>query len=238
MIVRSSLLALLLACTSPALAVEAAAPSSTEVLFEQQFPLTRGTLAKDFPRDLVALQREFAEIDSTEISPQLKLQRAFLSLTGLRKIYAPKLQFARTDLSALVVLSLSGFYDAVLRNEGTAVCNGFAIDGAATLYTLGLEQRYGLDLDRQAAAYFSAVASAFEDPDVVGPASEADWKQVMGRIVSEGHPASYVVSIAAANRNDPDLCPAVSALLHAMVAVKSDAAPRVRAEFIQGTTGY
>lgn len=239
MIIRAVLLALVLAFAPPVLAAATTTKStSTATLFAQQFPMTIGILQADFPQDLQALNDSFAGIDSTEISPQIKLQRAFLELTALRKKYAPQLQFARAELSTLVVLALADFYETVRRREGSEVCGGFAVDGAATLFTIGRAPAYARELDRQAAAYFSAVASAFEDPDVVGPATEDDWKAVMGRIVADGSPPSYVVSIAAPKISDPDLCPALSALFHAMMEPKSDAALRVRADFIQNATGY
>jgi hypothetical protein len=233
-------LLLVLALVAPALAAETPGPTTrtTAELFSRYYPLTRAVLMADFPGDLEALERGFAEIDNTEVSPQLKLQRAFLNLTALRKSYAPKLRYARTDLSALVVLSLAEFYRTVMRSEDPKVCGAFAADGAGTLLTLGQGEVYARELDRQGAAYFTAVASALENPDVVGPASSDDWKMVMGQIVADGHPPSYIASIAAAKASDPDLCPALLALLQALVEVKTDVAQRVRAEFIQGVTGY
>ncbi|HTM77265.1 MAG TPA: hypothetical protein VL133_06515 [Devosia sp.] len=234
MIFRALLIVFSLIVT-PGLAAESA---STAALFAQSYPLTRTILVADFPQDLQALEQRFSEIDNTEISPQLKLERAFLELTALRKKYAPNLRYARTELSAVMVLSLAEFYRAVLRREGPAVCAAFAADGAATLLTLGQGALYAQDLDRQAATYFSAVASAFENPDVVGAASEDDWKMVMGTIIAAGHPPSYVASIATAKADDPDLCSALLALFQAMVVAQPDAAQRVRAEFVQGATGY
>ena len=237
--IRCLLLALALAVAGPALAAETSPPPATTAsMFEQRFPLTSGVLAADFPQDLQALGQSFAEIDRTEISPPIKMERAFLSLTALRKKYAPQMRFARTDMSALVVISLAGFYQSVLRREGTKVCGGFAVDGAGTLFTLGHAADYALELDRQGAAYFAAVASALENPDVVGPATDADWEEVMGGMVAAGHPPSYVVSIAAGKPSDPDLCPALTALLRAMVEVRSDAGKRARADFIQNVAGY
>jgi hypothetical protein len=221
----------------PSAFAQSAVPT-TSALFANQYPLTRGILASDFPADLVTLETRFSEIDNTEISPLLRMQRAFSELTSLRKKYAPKMQYARADMSALVVLSLADFYDVVMRREGAEICGGFATDGAGALYTVGAAPSYALELDRQAAAYFSAVVTALEDPDVVGPATDADWKVVMGRIVADGHPASYVASIASGRVSDADLCPALSAFMHAMVEVTPDVAHRVRADFIQSTTGY
>lgn len=231
------LLATLVALAPPAFAFETAA-ETTAALFAEQYPATRGVLAADFPQDLQALEQSFGDIDRTEISPQLKMQRAFVELTALRKKYAPQLQFARADMSALVVLSLADFYQSVLQRDGAEVCGGFAKDGAGTLYTIGAAARYALELDRQSAAYFSAVVSAVEDPDVAGPVSQDDWTQVMSQIVADGHPPSYVVSIAAGKASDPDLCPALSAFMRAMVDLKSDTALRARADFIQNATGY
>ncbi|WP_354041243.1 hypothetical protein [Devosia sp. UYZn731] len=227
----------LAALAPPAFAVETT-NETTAALFAEQYPVTRSVLAADFPQDLQALEQSFGDIDSTEISPQLKMQRAFLELTALRKQYASQLQFARADMSALVVLSLADFYQSVLQRDGAAVCGGFATDGAGALYTIGAAPGYALELDRQSAAYFSAVVSALEDPDAVGPASEEDWKQVMSQIVTDGHPPSYLASIAGGRATDPDLCPALSAFMHAMVDVKSDVALRARADFIQNATGY
>jgi hypothetical protein len=227
----------LAALVPSAFAVETAS-ETTAALFAEQYPLTRSVLAADFPQDLQTLEQSFGDIDSTEISPQLKMQRAFLELTALRKKYAPQLQFARADMSALVVLSLADFYQSVLQHDGATVCGGFATDGAGALYTIGAAPGYALELDRQSAAYFSAVVSALEDPDVVGIVSDDDWTQVMSQIVTDGHPPSYLASIAAGRATDPDLCPALSAFMHAMVEVKSDAARRARADFIQNATGY
>jgi hypothetical protein len=231
------LLVALVALVPPAFAVETA-DETTAALFAKQYPFTRSVLAADFPQDLQALEQSFGDIDRTEISPQLKMQRAFLELTALRKKYAPKLQFARADMSALVVLSLADFYQSVLQRDGAAVCGGFATDGAGALYTIGAAQGYAMELDRQGAAYFSAVVSALEDPDVVGTVSQSDWDMVMRQIVTDGHPPSYLMSIAAGRAGDPNLCPALSAFMHAMVEVKTDAARRARADFIQNATGY
>lgn len=231
-------IALVLVALAPSAFAAETANETTAALFAEQYPITRSVLAADFPQDLQALEESFGDIDSTEISPQLKMQRAFLELTALRKKYAPHLQFARADMSALVVLSLADFYQSVLQRDGAAVCGGFATDGAGALYTIGAAPGYTLELDRQSAAYFSAVVSALEDPDAVGLAGEDDWTQVMGQIVTDGNPSSYIASIAAGRAADPDLCPALSAFMHAMVDVKSDAALRARADFIQNATGY
>ena len=232
-----SVLVVLAALVPSAFAVEKAS-ATTAALFARQYPLTRSVLQADFPRDLEALEQSFAGIDSTEISPQLKMQRVFVELTALRKKYAPALQYARADMSALVVLSLADFYQSVLQRDGAKVCGGFASDGAGTLYTIGAAPAYQKELDRQGAAFFSAVVSALEDPDVMGPATDADWAGVMGQMVADGHPTSYIASIAAARAGDPDLCQALSAFLHAMVDVQPEIAHRARADFIQNATGY
>lgn len=228
-----------LAVASPVLATEVPKQSiMTAALFEQNYPLTRGVLVADFPMDLRALEQGFVQIDNTEILPQLKLQRLFMDLTALRKRYASKLAYARTQKSALLVLSLAEFYRNVMRHETPDVCGAFASDGAGILLARGQGARYAKDMDRQAAVYFSAVASALENPDVVGRASQADWSMVMGQIVADGHPASYIGVIAKAKASDPELCPALLALFGALVEVKPSIAQRVRAEFIQGVTGY
>jgi len=228
-------LTIILAVNAPVVAAEA---PQTAALFAEQYPFTRGVLAADFPQDLQALELSFAEIDNTEISSQLKMQRVFLELTALRKKYAPNLQFARADRSALMVASLAQFYRSVLQRDGVALCGGFATNGAGVLYTVGAAPAYAYELDRQGAAFFAAVASSLEDPDVVGAATEADWSIVMSQIVTDGHPVSYIASIAAAKVDDPDLCPALSAFLTAMVQVDPEVAQRARADFIQNATGY
>ncbi|WP_375451912.1 hypothetical protein [uncultured Devosia sp.] len=219
--------------------VQGAEPAvRTATLFEQQFPLTTKVLTADFPQDLRALQQAFSEIDRSEVSPPIKLHRAFQSLTALRKVYSDKLQYARADMSALLVLGLAGFYDSVLQRDGADVCGGFAVDGAGALFALGRSAGYGKELDVQAAAYFAAVASALEDPDVVGQASEADWAEVMGQVVARGNPASYIATMEEGRAEDPDLCPALAAFFYVLADMDSDAGKRARAELIQGLTGY
>ncbi|MDP1732431.1 MAG: hypothetical protein Q8L54_14915 [Devosia sp.] len=209
-----------------------------EAMFRERHPRTLAILQADFPSDLEALIEKFAAIEKEGGGRHAMAARLFGEMSGLRRKYAEKLLFSPNPSLAKLLLRLADFYDQVLRAAGADVCGRFAQDGAGLLFDLGLSETFGETLDLQSEAFFDAVVRAIETPEYHGPASSADWSVVMGAMIGLGGPPSYIATISAGDRNDPDLCPAQAAMFRASAVLTTPEGERTRADLAKNLTGY
>jgi hypothetical protein len=128
--------------------------------------------------------------------------------------------------------------ERVAADAGPEICGRFAQDGSGALFERGLSARFAPLIDQQSAAYFEAVVAAIENPEVHGPIAQEDWAEVFRQMVENGHPQSYVATIARGAAEDPALCPALSAMLGAAARMEAPSAVRFRADFANSITGY
>lgn len=164
--------------------------------------------------------------------------QVFGELTAIRKKYAAKLLFAPGQALQNVLIRLAYFYDDVLVSRGPGVCGRFAQDGSGALFDLGVQDQYWQALDLQTEAYLSAVVQAIETPEYYGVVDDADWGVVFAAMVRRGSPLSYVATISAGDRNDPDLCPALAAMFRTSAGLEGPEGARTRADLAQNLTGY
>jgi hypothetical protein len=134
--------------------------------------------------------------------------------------------------------SPSILYDLVFKEEGPEVCGRFAQDGSAALFELGLSEKYAEALDQQSVVYFKSVVLAIENPEPSAPVRPGDWDVVLRLMLEAGAPPSFAATVAAGDPADPDLCPALTALLLTMSLMDEPEGQRVRADFAQNVAGY
>lgn len=241
---RFALCLVLLLLGAPALAQGVAATPDLRAEVEvagltgERFDGTLALLEAEFPSDHRLLAATVEKIDQLSGEEDALLLVAFKQLTELKRKYAGRLRFAPTAAHAAVVGHLALLYDVLFKAEGPAACGRFARDGTAALFELGLAAKYAEPIDEQSVVFFEAVVMAIEDPEPSEAAKPADWETVMQRMIEAGAPPSFAATIGAGDPDDPDLCPALAALLFTISVMDTPEAARARADFAQNLTGY
>ena len=206
-------------------------------LIGERYPETLALLETEFPADHYALMQTLAEIDAVAGTKDALLL-AFKQFTELRRKYAERLRFAPTEAHAAMLGHLAAFYDLVFKTEGPEVCGRFAQDGTGVLFELGLSEIYARAIDQQSVAYFRAVVMAIETPEASEPVQPDDWARVFERMLGAGAPPSFAATIGGGNPRDPDLCPALTAMLFTSSLMDTPEGARTRADFARNVTGY
>lgn len=236
--VFTAFLILIPACTASAVEKSAGNAADPSALLRERLPLSFAVLEADFPADLRALLETIEQAQRAGMAARTMPTQVFGELTAIRKKYAAKLLFAPGPALQSVLIRLAYFYDDVLVSAGPGVCGRFAQDGSGVLFDLGVQDQYWQALDLQTEAYLSAVVQAIETPEYYGVAADADWGVVFAAMVGRGSPLSYVATISAGDRNDPDLCPALAAMFRTSAALDAPEGARTRADLAQNLTGY
>lgn len=205
---------------------------------EKRYGRTLAIIKSEFPDDYPILISNIAAISWQGGEENRALLAAFGIITELRKKYADRLLFAPTASHAVMLGFLAEFYVAVLKDEGPEVCGRFAQDGSGVLFELGLSGKYADALDRQSLAYFDAVVRAIEAPEDNGVAGGEDLSAVLRAMIAAGAPQSFVRTISAGDRNDPDLCPALAAMFSTSSILDTPQGRRMRADFAKNLVGY
>ena len=211
---------------------------NVEQVFQQRNARTLAILDADFPRDHEALMASARALRHADMTLEQKLERLFAQLSETRKRYAERLRFAPIPQHRLMMAVLGAFMTEVDRVAGSEVCAAFAQDGTGALFQKGVAAQFSVAIDVQSAAYFTAVVAAIENPEVHAPVLEADWTAVFAQMAREGHPLSYVESIAGGSPDDPALCAALSAMFRSAAVMPGEPGQRFRADFAPKLAGY
>lgn len=212
--------------------------SSISALVEERFNDTLALLESEFRADYEAVERGLAALDRMAGEQNARLIVVAKEFTELRQRYSDRLKFAPTSAHAALVGHLAILYDLVFKEEGPEVCGRFAQDGSAALFELGLSEKYAEALDQQSVVYFKSVVLAIENPEPSAPVRPGDWDVVLRLMLEAGAPPSFAATVAAGDPADPDLCPALTALLLTMSLMDEPEGQRVRADFAQNVAGY
>jgi hypothetical protein len=217
---------------------EQAEPAGFEAVARERFARTLAAIEADFPDDFRLLDAHLGQIATAGVDEKNASILFFEQLTALRRKYAYKMIEAPTAAHAAILGRLAAFYDQVFAAEGPLVCGRFAHEGTGALFELGLGQKYAGLIDLQSAAYFAAVAAAFETPEYSGIAGRRDWNIVLETMIRAGMPRSYVEAISSGRGGDPDLCPAYSALFRGTGVLNTVEGSRIRADLAKNLVGY
>ena len=200
-------------------------------------PLLAAELAAEFPDDYAALSAAFATAyagpDPTQNAVAGSKAIEDLSSRFLTQIH----QAPAPDLLGIVG-QMRGLHALVLKREGPKVCGQFSSGGSGVLYETGIAGQYMGELDAMAAAFFKAVARAKQHPTTTLAPIDADWKLVAQRLLADGGKKSFIDVIAKGDSKDPQICPAMVALLQAVTEVPGDAGLRLRAAFAVNAAAY
>lgn len=207
-------------------------------LTREHYPETLSLLEREFPDDYAALLHALGQIEVGRDSKEAALVRAFGELTDLRRKYAERLRFAPRRSHAAMLGHLAAFYNLVFEAEGPAICGRFAQDGSAVLFEVGLSERYAEQLDQQSVRFFEAVVGAIEAPEPSEPVMPADWEVVLEHMVAAGAPPVFVATIGGGDPADPNLCPALAAMMVTSSVLDTAEGARIRADFARNLVGY
>src|SRR5690606_27068701 len=130
------------------------------------------------------------------------------------------------------------FYNEVFKLEGPEVCGRFARDGSGVLFERDVESKFATLLDQQAVAYFEAVVQAIETPEVSEPVLEEDWTVIFEYMIAAGAPPEFAKAIGGNDPGDPNLCPALGAMMLVSSTLATPEGERTRADFARNLTGY
>ncbi|WP_072339984.1 hypothetical protein [Devosia enhydra] len=211
---------------------------NVEQVFQQRNARTLAILDADFPRDHEALLAAARALRHADLTLDQKLERLFAMMSDTRKRYAERLRFAPGPQHRLMMGVLGAFMAEVDRVAGSEVCTAFAQDGTGALFQSGVASQFSAAIDVQSAAYFAAVVAAIENPEIHPPVLEADWSAVFAQMARDGHPLSYVESIAGGSPDDPALCSALSAMFRSAALMPGAPGERFRADFAPKLAGY
>lgn len=215
-----------------------AAEVDVVALMAARYPETLALLEREFSDDHAALLQAFGAIGAQGGREEALLVRAFGELTELRRRYAERLRFAPGEAHAAMLGHLAAFYNLVFEIEGPVICGRFAQDGSGILFELGLSARYAGPLDQQSSAYFEAVVGAIERPEISEPVQPEDWGVVFEHMVAAGAPPAFVAAVGGGNPRDPNLCPALAAMMLTSSLLDTPEGARTRADFARNLTGY
>lgn len=239
-----AVLALLTTSIAGAFALEVVAtprfkPRVSVTAFEQRYPRTLAVLKADFPEDYKNLLDRIGSIEGARGSKKDKITAAFAALSEVRKRYEPQVLFAPDDELRRIVALLGEFHLQVLKNQGPEVCGQFAANGSGTLFTLGLADPYAGRLDVQSEAYFLAVVQSIENPTFHKVATTDDWKYVSrALVVAAGGTTDDVKRALTNDTKDPLYCASLAKFMLFTALIGGDEGERLRANFVQNSTGY
>ncbi len=218
-------------------AAAAASPVAVSSKLIAVRPLLAAELADDFPNEFAALSASFAIIyagpDATQNAVAGGRAIADLGARFVTQIH----QAPAADLLGLVK-QMRGLHALVLKQAGPKICGGFSSGGSGVLYAAGIAGQYMGALDALSAAFFKAVAHAKAHPTTTLVPVDADWKLAAQRIMADGGKQSFIDVIAKGDSKDPEICPAMVALLQAVTELQGDAGLRLRAAFAVNAAAY
>ena len=202
-------------------------------LFADRNGRTLAVLQAEFPQDHRMLMVRLGAIERSEQSEMLKLNAAFALLNDLRKQYAPRLRFAPPGALERLLRSTAAFHERVLEVDGDATCGAFGV-----LYQLGTSEKYAVEIDRQSAEYFDAVADAIERPESYGEVQKDDLALVLRGMLAAGSSQEQVALILSGRPNAEGYCSAIAAMFRIASVLDQPAGLRSRADLAVNLSGY
>ena len=207
-------------------------------LFADRNGRTLAVLKAEFPQDHRMLMVRLGAIERSEQSEMLKLNSAFALVNDLRKQYAPRLRFAPPAALERLLRATAAFHERVLEVDGDATCGAFAQNGTGVLYQLGTSEKYAVEIDRQSAEYFEAVAQAIERPESYGEVQKDDLALVLRGMLAAGSSQEQVALILSGRPNAEGYCSAVAAMFRIAAVLDQPAGLRSRADLAVNLSGY
>ena len=207
-------------------------------LFADRNGRTLAVLKAEFPQDHRMLMVRLGAIERSEQSEMLKLNSAFALVNDLRKQYAPRLRFAPPAALERLLRATAAFHERVLEVDGDATCGAFAQNGTGVLYQLGTSEKYAVEIDRQSAEYFEAVAQAIERPESSGEVQKDDLALVLRGMLAAGSSQEQVALILSGRPNAEGYCSAVAAMFRIAAVLDQPAGLRSRADLAVNLSGY
>jgi len=207
-------------------------------LFAERNGRTLKVLEAEFPQDHRMLMVRLGAIERSDQSEMLKLNAAFSLVNDLRKQYAPRLRFAPPAALERLLRAAAAFHERVREVEGDATCGAFAQNGTGVLYQLGMSEKYAVEIDRQSAQFFEAVADAVERPESYGELQKDDLALVLRGMLAAGASEEQVAVILSGRPNAEGYCSAIAAMFRIAAVLDQPAGLRSRADLAVNLSGY
>lgn len=207
-------------------------------LFIERNSRTMKVLEAEFPQEHRTLLIRLGAIERSNQSEMLKFGSAFALLGDIRKSYAPRLRFAPPGALERLLRSAAAFHERVLELDGAATCSAFARNGTGVFYQLGTADKYAVEIDRQSATYFEAVAAAIEQPEAYGELQKDDFALVLRGMLAAGSSQEEVALILAGQPDAEGYCKAVAAMFRIASVLDAPAGLRARADLAVNLAGY
>lgn len=207
-------------------------------LFAERNGRTLAVLEAEFPQDHRMLLLRLGAIERSNQSEMLKFTAAFGLIGDLRKQYAPRLRFAPPSALERLLRATAAFHERVLEVDGDATCGAFAQNGTGVLYQLGTSDKYAVEIDRQSAEYFEAVAQAIERPEAYGEMQKDDFALVLRGMLAAGSSDQQVALILAGRPDAEGYCSAIAAMFRIAAVLDQPAGLRARADLAVNLAGY
>lgn len=173
-------------------------------------------LKEAFPDDYRAFLRDaHAAIDGRGTGDSVERESAEL-MQSLRHKYARFVGLAPdAELNALLAAQFDFFQ--ILSNEDPATCARVAVQGPMSLVGTEFGKRYAGELMAPTIALFRAARGGIDAPVTRPDATDELWASVGEGMAKAGAPQSYFEAIASIDQSNLETCPALLALLRAMI---------------------
>lgn len=201
--------------------------------FSSLLPLTAAVMAEKFADEHAGIGQG---IDASASDDDIALQRALVNgLIGVAVPLELQLLSATDAANRAIIDGQNDYLQALLDGEGVEICAIAVFDGAAFLVEQGLYRKYAALIDVTLAAYFEAVREALDAPLPAADFTPEDGAKVVAQMDAQGDKA-LMDHFAVMERDSPENCPAVLAIIAAVNVIEGDAGPRVRAAQARGAS--